>query len=287
LRYYEHQSQKAIWSYRIAILCVLVFAGTFVWHRFFGLPTPLALKIFGGAILASVISLTLSGAALANIWNRGSLGAVRASFALLLSLLVLAIPLWSLPRLLEGPRIYDVTTDVANPPAYDRIGKIRQGQANPVHYEAAFAPLQKAAYSDIKPLIAARPVLDVYTAVRDAVKGLNWKVIDEQLPEGSRTGYIEAVDRTFIFGFTDDVVIRITGSAKAAKVDIRSSSRFGLHDLGRNAERIRRFMGEVKQRLAELERSERMERLIAAREASEKENARRRSRGRRSSDDDN
>jgi uncharacterized protein (DUF1499 family) len=176
---------------------------------------------------------------------------------------------------------------VANPPAYDRIGKIRQGQANPVHYEPAFAPLQKAAYSDIKPLLVARPVLDVYTAVRDAVKGLNWKVIDEQLPEGSRTGYIEAVDRSFIFGFTDDVVIRITGSAKAAKIDIRSSSRFGLHDLGRNAERIRRFMGEVKQRLAELERSERMERLIAAREASEKENARRRGRGRRSDEDDN
>jgi hypothetical protein len=286
LRYYETQSRKAVWSYRVALLCILVFAGTFVWHRFFGLPTPLALKIFGGAILASVIGLTLSGAALVNIWNEGSLGAVRASLGLFLSLLVLAVPVWSLPSLLKRPRIYDVTTDVANPPAYDRVGKIRQGQANPVHYEALFAPLQQSAYPDIKPLLVARPVPDVYTAVRDAVKGLNWKVIDEQLPEGSRTGYIEAMDRTFIFGFTDDIVIRITGSAKAAKIDIRSSSRFGLHDFGRNAERIRRFMGEVKQRLAELERSERMERLIAAREASEKEHAKRRGRGRRSDEDD-
>lgn len=271
----------------MAALCVLVFAGTFTWHRFFGLPTPLALKIFGGAILASVISLTLAGAALVNIWNKGHLGAVRASMALLLSLLVLAIPLWSLPDLLKLPRLYDVTTDLASPPAFDKVAKIRQGQANPVHYEASFAPLQAAAYPDIKPLFVPRPLADVYTAVRDAVKRLDWKVIDEQFPEGARTGYIEAADRTFVFGFTDDVVIRITGSPKASKIDIRSSSRFGLHDLGRNAKRIRRFMAAVKTRLSELERTERMERLVAAREAAEKEEAKRRARsGRRRSDDD-
>jgi uncharacterized protein (DUF1499 family) len=275
------------WSYRLAALCVLVFAGTFIWHRFFGLPTPLALKIFGGAVLASVVSLTLAGAALVKIWNDGSLGAVRASLALFLSMLVLAVPLWSLPDLLKLPRLYDVTTDLASPPAFDRVAKIRQSQANTVHYEPAFAPLQAAAYPDIKPLLVSRPIADVYTAVRDAVKGLNWKVIDEQFPEGARTGYIEAADRTFIFGFTDDVVIRITGSPKASKIDIRSSSRFGLHDLGRNAQRIRRFMGEVKTRLAELERSERMERLVAAREAAEKEEAKRRARsGRRRGEDD-
>ena len=96
---------------------------------------------------------------------------------------------------------------------------------------------------------------------------MNWKIIDEQAPEATRSGHIEAVDRTLFFGFTDDIAIRVTGSAKAAKVDIRSSSRFGQHDLGRNAERIRRFMSEVKHRLAELERLDRMERVIASKAA--------------------
>jgi len=122
--------------------------------------------------------------------------------------------------------------------------------------------------------------------VRDTVKALNWKVIDEQAPEGGRTGYIEAADRTFVFGFTDDIAIRITGSSKASKIDIRSSSRFGQHDLGRNAERIRHFFGEVKSRLAELERSERMERMVAARDAAEKEDAKRHGRRRKDDDDD-
>jgi uncharacterized protein (DUF1499 family) len=281
LPYYEHLSQKASWSYRIAIMSVLVFISAFVWHRFFGLPTPLALKILGGAAAGAVISLTLGLAAAVTIWKQGDLGAVRASAAMFLSLLVLAVPLWSLPNLLSLPRLYEVTTDPASPPAFDRIAKIRQGLSNPVRYDPAFGPLQAAAYPDIRPLQVQRALVDVYSSVRETVKALNWKVIDEQAPEGGKSGYIEAVDRTLLFGFTDDVVIRVVGSPKMAKVDIRSSSRFGQHDLGRNAQRIRRFITEVKSRVAELEKSERMERLVATRQAEEKEKSRRAARGNR------
>jgi len=270
LRYYEHRSLKAVWSYRIALLGVLAFAGTFVWHRFFNLPAPLAMQLFGAVAGVAVISLAVAVAALVSIWQEGSLGAGRACFAVLLSLLLLAIPLWSLPRLLNLPRIYDVTTDTANPPAFDKIAKIRPGQANPVHYDPSFRSLQAAAYADLKPLQVPRPPADVYSAVRETVKQLKWKVIGEQAPAASKTGYIEAVDRTWLFGFTDDVAIRVTGSPKAAKIDIRSSSRFGLHDLGRNARRIRLFLSLVKGRLAEIMRAERMEQLMASREAAEK-----------------
>jgi len=259
---------KASWSFRIALLCVLAAAGTFVWHRFFGLSTPLALKMFYGTVILTVIALTLATAALVEIWNEGSLGAGKASFAIFLSLGLLAVPAVSLPSLMRLPRLYEVATDPANPPAFDRIAKIRQGaQANPVHYDATFGPLQAAAYPDIKPLLVGRPLTDAYTAARETVKALNWKVIDEQSPEAAKTGYIEAADRTWLFGFTDDIVIRITGAGKAARIDIRSSSRFGQHDLGRNAKRVRVFLAEVKERLAGIERAERMERQMASREA--------------------
>jgi hypothetical protein len=94
-------------------------------------------------------------------------------------------------------------------------------------------------------------------------------VIDEQAPEAMKSGRIEASDRTFLFGFVDDIVIRVTGSSKSAKIDMRSSSRFGQHDLGRNAQRIRLFMAEFKSRLAQLEQAERMEQLEASRQARE------------------
>ncbi len=273
MRYYEHVSRKASWAYKIAVLAVLVFAAAFIWHRFFGLPTPLALRVLGGAIVVAVISLVLAGAALVSIWNEGHLGAGRASAAVFLSALVLAVPLWALPKIFMLPRLYEVTTDTAAPPAFDRVAKIRQGLANPVHYEPSFGALQTAAYPDIKPLQAPRPLADVYAAVHDVVRSLNWKIIDEQAPEATRSGRIEAVDRTLFFGFTDDIAIRVTGSARSAKVDIRSSSRFGQHDLGRNAERIRRFETEVKARLAELERLDRMERVAGTHRTDEKEKA--------------
>ena len=260
MRYHERRSLKASWSYRIALLSVLAVAGTFVWHRFFGLPTPMALKVFYGAVVRRRNQPYACRGGAGEHLERGHLGAGKACFAIFLSLLLLAVPAVSLPSLLHLPRLYEVTTDPANPPAFDRIAKIRQGQANPVHYEAAFGPLQTAAYPDIKPLVVPRPLPDVYSAVRETVKALNWKVIDEQSPEAAKNGYIEAVDRTWIFGFTDDVAIRVTGSAKAARIDIRSSSRFGQHDLGRNAKRVRLFLAEVKERLAGIERAERMER---------------------------
>ena len=264
MRYVEQHSRTAIWSYRIALLSVLIFVGAFIWHRFFGAPTPLALKVLGGAVAIAVTSLLLGAAALVSIWKEGHLGAVRASAAMFFSALVLAVPLWVTPALLQLPWLYDVTTDTAAPPAFDRVVKIRQGQANPVHYEPSFAALQAGAYPDIKPLQIQRPLIDVYSAVREAVKVLKWKIIDEQAPEGTRNGYIEAVDRTLFFGFTDDIAIRVTGSAKMAKVDVRSSSRFGQHDLGRNAERIRHFLSEVRLRLTEQERLDRMDRLMAS-----------------------
>ncbi len=280
---------KASWSWRIAALCVLTVAGTFVWHRFFNLPTPLALKVFYGGAIVAVISLMLAAAALVNIWNEGVLGAGKASFAIFLSLALLAVPAVSLSSLMRLPKLYEVTTDPANPPAFDMIAKIRQGQANPAHYDATFGPLQTAAYPDIKPLIVARPLIDAYSAVRETVKALNWKVIDEQSPETAKNGYIEAIDRTLIFGFTDDVAIRVAGSAKAARIDIRSSSRFGQHDLGRNAKRVRVFLAEVKERLAGIERAERMERQIASRDAAAAKAAdpKRRQGARRRDDDDN
>ena len=41
--------------------------------------------------------------------------------------------------------------------------------------------------------------------------------------------------RTFILGFVDDISIRVSGNRTQSRIDIRSASRYGTHDLGRNA----------------------------------------------------
>ncbi len=55
-----------------------------------------------------------------------------------------------------------------------------------------------------------------------------------------------ATDETFWFGFKDDVVIRITPAAgTGSRVDVRSASRVGRSDLGKNAQRIRAFLARL------------------------------------------
>jgi hypothetical protein len=56
-----------------------------------------------------------------------------------------------------------------------------------------------------------------------------------------------------IMGYTDDALIRVTGDDAHAFIDVRSASRYGMHDLGANAGHIRELFGEVK---AALEKGE-------------------------------
>lgn len=62
-------------------------------------------------------------------------------------------------------------------------------------------------------------------------------------------GRLEATGTSLLFGFKDDVVVRVTGTAEGAQVDVRSKSRVGLSDLGANARRIRTFLRELSIRL--------------------------------------
>jgi uncharacterized protein (DUF1499 family) len=46
-------------------------------------------------------------------------------------------------------------------------------------------------------------------------------------------------------GFREDVIIRVRPSGRGAVVDIRSASRFGRHDFGSNAARVRALRAEL------------------------------------------
>lgn len=267
MRYYLHQSAKALWSQRVALLFLLLFAITFGLHRFGVIQTPVAMKLFGLAIAGALVGVALGVVSLITIWREGYSGAGQAVSGVVLGTLMLAVPLWSLPSLLALPRIHEVTTDVDRPPAFQKLATIRTGDGvNPATYQRAEASLQQKAYPDIKPLPVNRPTADTYSAVRDAVSNLKWHVVSEQPPADGRSGMIEAVDRSKIFGFTDDVVIRVSGAGRETRVDVRSSSRHGYHDLGRNAEHVRALFSEVKTRLAEIDKTETMEKAVSLRE---------------------
>ena len=157
---------------------------------------------------------------------------------LVLALAVAAPPLWLYMRVQQLPHIHDISTDTANPPAFVAVLPLRQGARNPVDYASGTAAQQKAGYPDITPLQLAVTPAEAFARAEQAVRALGWSIVAAVPSEGR----IEATDTTLLFGFKDDVVVRITPSGPGSTVDVRSLSRIGGSDFGTNAKRVRAFL---------------------------------------------
>jgi Protein of unknown function (DUF1499) len=169
---------------------------------------------------------------------------IASTLALLIGIAVFAIP-YSWTQTAERlPKIHDISTDVASPPRFVAILPLRKDAPNPAEYGGAeIAAKQAQAYPELKTLSLNLPSEQVFGLALETAHRLGWRIVAAVPTEGR----IEASDTTRWFGFTDDIVIRITPSGKSSLVDIRSVSRVGLSDVGTNAHRIRLFL----KRLAE------------------------------------
>jgi hypothetical protein len=241
----------ASWSRRLAVFSLqLVLAGLLL-HRFFSLSTPITLHLFATAMVGAAIAIVLALAALVIIWRLGRSGTWSAVAGIVVGAVLIAWPAAYVPYYTSLPRLADVTTDQMAPPRFIALAKQRPADANPVEYAgAALARLQNEAYPDLRPIIIPRPAQETYELVGDIVRRQRWQIAGEQAPQGrGRPGYVEATERTLIMGFYDDVVIRIDGDAQESRIDVRSASRYGQHDLGRNAARVRKLFAEIRTQL--------------------------------------
>jgi uncharacterized protein (DUF1499 family) len=238
----------ARWTSRVAVFSAVLLATAVFLHRLFGLPTPIAENLTRVAFLGAALSLLMSVAAIAGIWRTGRPGTPRVVLAILVSVALIAWPLIFFPQYQSLPSINDVTTDLTNPPPFVEIARLRAPGANPVAYPGpAFARKQLAAYPDIKPIEIDRAADEVYELSVEAAKRLKMEVVRQEPPDlaAGRPGLIEIADRTLILGLYEDVAIRVAGSGQHARVDVRSASRYGGHDLGRNAARVRQILKEI------------------------------------------
>jgi uncharacterized protein (DUF1499 family) len=164
---------------------------------------------------------------------------IVSTLALLIGIASFAIPYSWKQTAGRLPKIHDISTDTTNPPRFVAILPLRKDAPNPAEYGGAeIAAKQVQAYPDLNTLSLNLPPEHAFGLALETAQRLGWSIVAAVPTEGR----IEASDTTFWFGFTDDIVIRITPSGKTTLVDIRSVSRVGLSDVGTNARRIRLFM---------------------------------------------
>jgi uncharacterized protein (DUF1499 family) len=250
----EPTSRLAIWARRMALFSLAAVFLSIVIVRSGLLEIKPALATFGGALGFAVIALLLAFLAFVVIWKDGKGGMGYALSAIGLSLVLLAYPAYFVYKAYKLPWIYDITTDPIDPPRYEALARIRPRDANPIIYSGlATAAQQQAAYPEIEPLEEEATPQAAYTVALGVVTKRRWRIVDQRPPlPPRREGRIEAVARTPIMGFRDDVVIRIRPNEDGVRIDVRSSSRYGSLDFGTNASRIRRLVDDIDEAIGAL-----------------------------------
>ena len=241
----EPMSKLAAWAGRLGLFAFAVAALSVIILRSGLLEIVPALATFAAALIFAALAILLAFASFIVIWRQGLSGLGYSLLGLLLGLLLLAYPGYLGYRASKLPAINDITTDPANPPRFDVLARLRP-RGRTEYPGAATAERQRAAYADIVPLQLAVPPKTAYDLALALATKRKWLLVDTRPPTpGRRDGTIEAVARTPIMGFRDDVVIRVSPLGQGARVDLRSASRYGTHDFGANAARMRAFLEEL------------------------------------------
>jgi uncharacterized protein (DUF1499 family) len=244
----EPVSGLATWSRNLAVFSVIAVIVSVLIVRFGFLEMKPALATFFGALGLAGLSILLGLAAFAAIWQTGARGMSRVLLAFLIDAVVLAYPAYLGLQYRKLPAIHDITTDPIDPPRFEALARLRTGEGtNPAVYAGLYsAEQQRIAYPDIETVELEMPVQRAYEVTLAIVHKRKWTVIDERAPQlPRRIGRIEAVARTPIMGFREDVSIRITADGDDSRVDIRSSSRYFEGDLGSNAARVTKLIEDI------------------------------------------
>jgi uncharacterized protein (DUF1499 family) len=137
------------------------------------------------------------------------------------------------------PMIHDISTDTVDPPQFDAVIALRGTVSNPLDYDAAtLAPLQMAAYPDVKSLETPLDPADSIDHTLDVLSGMGLEIVAVDRDAGR----VEATATSFWFGFKDDIVVRVRKTPAGSVIDVRSVSRVGRGDVGVNAKRIEEFL---------------------------------------------
>lgn len=209
-------------------------------------------SVFGFAILSACAAVLLAVTAGVVIWRTGRRGIGSAVLGVLLAALVLAWPMWLALQAVRLPILNDISTDINNPPGFSRSMRAleaRHGHA-PSELPAETRLPQTRAYPNVQPIVIDLDGDEAFQLVLATAKAMGWQVIESSTPGGRiGDGRIEAIDRTLIMRFPDDITIRVRPGAGQSRIDVRSASRYGRHDFGVNAGRIERFARQMQEQL--------------------------------------
>lgn len=169
------------------------------------------------------------------IFMRKNISWLTAGVSALVAIIAIGLPVSMMNKAKSVPPIHDISTDLITPPDFVAISALRADAPNPAEYAGEETAKQQCeAYPQLTTQKYSQSADQVFDAAQAAVEDSGWDLVNAN----KSLGIIEATDTTAWFGFKDDVVIRISDTGEERFLDVRSKSRVGKSDLGKNAERI-------------------------------------------------
>jgi len=308
-------SNAALWCQRLAVFCLPYLMIVIVGHRAGVVDTVSTFWLIGLLVLMLAASLAAGAIGFYQLWNYGYKAGMRATRGMSLSLILMLPFAYYAVLGFSLPKIYDISTDLDDPPAYDALFKQRSDAMNSLDNPGQLQmQMQLQAYPRVVarryPLDAGKVFREVIALIRDR----GWAVITEDTVPGraaidqeesgltarpvvdadglplrialpsfrprqssasqsddsggreepfetiqispiGRTvddsvdiqeeRHVEAVAKSFLFGFESDVVVRMIEAEEGTLVDMRATSRWAAHDMGSNAEIIISFLNDL------------------------------------------
>lgn len=138
--------------------------------------------------------------------------------------------------------------DLPAPALQERWPGMHQRLVSEVQEEAETTEASKdMVYPTLQPLYFDDAPQELASLAENLMADRGWEIVTAT-PETGDIGdsiQIEATATSGWFGFKDDVAVRIRTEAGITRVDMRSTSRVGLSDLGANAKRVYGLMMEL------------------------------------------
>ncbi len=208
-------------------------------QRFQILPFKVAFGSFALAlVLAAIVALVALVVVALSFGPINTDARPSAAIAFALGLVPLLLTAMIAGAGLKAPKIHNITTDLDNPVVFVNAQKLRGADANSLSPPSGkAAELHRSHYAHLAPIQVDMAPSAAYERALDVAQQLGWEVSYRD----PKTLQFEALERTALFGFVDDVAVRISAVEAGSQVDLRSVSRVGVSDLGANAKRIERF----------------------------------------------
>jgi len=225
-------------------------------YRFAKIDTIQLFILISFGFLIALLSLIFAFKAISELWSKGYRGGSQVIKGMIITILVLMPFGYQAFLAMQYPLANDVSTDMRNPPEYINAAELRasnsdKGMNQIIEYDDEYAKAMIIAYPRLQSRRYPAGPERVLEAVRVIIDSNEWLLTGSQgsqLEDNVETPddiFIEVLERTFIFGFENDMVIRIVSEDRNTLVDARSSARWGRHDFGYNAKLIEGFLQQL------------------------------------------